>query len=80
MSFNNQTQEAYFGGQQGAEDGSTPGAQGAGPQGQMPQSMEGAGGQFNNMQVGGSGTGGESPDNKTTLWLVVSSSNIRRMR
>lgn len=67
MSFQ-QNNDTYFNGQQGAEDGSTPGgASGNGPQGQIPQQMDPQA-QFNNMQVGASGNGGDSPDNKTTLW------------
>ncbi|KAF2429436.1 RNA-binding domain-containing protein [Tothia fuscella] len=66
MSFQ-QNNEAYFSGQQGAEDGNTPGGVPNGPQGQMPQQMDQ--GQFNNMQVGAPGNGSEDPDNKTTLWM-----------
>src|ERR1700761_7814551 len=83
MSFP-QNNEPYFGGQQGGEDGNTPGAPGAG-QGQMAQSMEGAPGQYpvNNMPVGAPGaTGGDqhSSDNKTTLWYAeLSSTNVIKL-
>lgn len=66
MSFN-QNEQAYFSGQQGAEDGSTPGGAPGPQQGQM-QPMDGGQGHFSNMQVGGSGN---DPDSKTTLWYAT---------